>query len=334
MNQIVTHVANIGGIEIIIEERACFRAVIGSATLGECKGARAIVFNDRESPLEEISYTFKSISQDRTTISADLTLRPGANRIKVTLYGNERSQEAEGFIDVYLDGRAYTSMGIEFLLERHGAYNNVDNCELDGIAQLIKEMNTFLSATVKEAYVTDKQFPAGSANNGRLELSRYNFQSLHRNSHAIAWHELAHLYYNELRGPIEEYLQNDRWSAYGEEFEALFERAVTMSLVGGADRRNRRWDDIKPNSIMALFNSHQYSDGNLDYGHPQKNAGELFAYGSEILRYYPNRFNAKVKQLNTAEEQELTRNIAEKIVSVYGTYNGLYGAYNGLLYFV
>ena len=59
---------------------------------------------------------------------------------------------------------------------------------------------------------------------------------------------------------------------------------------------------------MAIFNSHHYSDGNLEFGHPQNHGGELFAYGSEILRYHPNQFKAKVEQLGSPEEKQLAFN--------------------------
>ena len=68
---------------------------------------------------------------------------------------------------------------------------------------------------------------------------------------------------------------------------------------------------------MEIFNSHHYSDGNLEFGHPQNHGGELFAYGSEILRYHPNQFKAKVEQLGSAEEKQLALQIAGKIASAY-----------------
>ena len=71
---------------------------------------------------------------------------------------------------------------------------------------------------------------------------------------------------------------------------------------------------------MAIFNSHHYSDKNLEFGHPQNHGGELFAYGSEILRYYPKQFKAKVEQLDTSEEKQLALQIACKIASAYITH--------------
>lgn len=312
MSQRTRHTANIGGIEVIIEERDCFRAFIGSETLGQYKGAEAVVINDRESAPQKISYKF---SDNRTTINADLVLRPGHNQIRIKLYGKSQIQDAEGIMDVRLEGRAYTSKGIEFLME--GQSKNVPNAALEEICELITSMNQLLSKPISELYIIDKEEPHGSATGESIELSRYNFGNEDRNPTAIAWHELAHLFYDDLRGPVDEYLRDNTWKPYGVKFEALFEEAVSISLVDNKDRINRPWKDIKQNSVMTLFSSHQYRG--IDAGGPQIHSGELFAYGAEVLRYYPDKFKEKVQQLGTPEEKELAFQIAGIIASAYIT---------------
>ena len=314
MNHRTRHTTNIGGIEVIVREEDTFNALIGTLDFGDYRRAEATVSNDKQYPPQEISYDF----YDRVTINSDLSLRPGHNQIEVRLYRNGSSPDAIGTIDVNLDGRLYTSKGIEFLLEKTGKH--VSDPALDEVAELITEMNQYLSSPIEQAFVHDKETPGGTVINGTINLSRYNWEKPKGTPNATAWHELAHLFYNELRGSTTEYLRNNQWKPYGEEFEALFQRAVDMSLVEGGDKINRRWKDIKPNSVMAIFNSHHYSDGNLEFGHPQNHGGELFAYGSEILRYHPDQFKGRVKQLDTQREKQLPLQIAGKIASAYVTH--------------
>ncbi|MEK9130201.1 MAG: hypothetical protein AAB526_02295 [Patescibacteria group bacterium] len=102
------------------------------------------------------------------------------------------------------------------------------------------------------------------------------------------------------------------------EFENLFEKALKVSFVEGADKINKQWKDIKPNSIMELFNSAKYREGeNPSHGHPQNHAGELFAYSSEILLFYPDKFNRRLSWLKDDEERNLALQIAGQIVESY-----------------
>lgn len=224
---------------------------------------------------------------------------------------NAESQEATDAKEVYVYN------GFKFVIEN--GCGEIDKEKLHQITGIIEDINPYLDTPLTGVTIwpASQKTANGQVIDSEVFLSERGLSLPSMKS--LVWHEVNHVYINQLRGPVREYIKEGRWKEYGEEFEPLFQKALELSYTPEADRVNRNvWPrDYKENSLMMIFNSHAYANEDIDLGHPYLHMGELYSYATEIMRYHPQALLQNIESLPTDEERALARAIVDKVARSY-----------------
>lgn len=182
---------------------------------------------------------------------------------------------------------------------------------------LVGEMNVYLKQPVVCIRINAGWQASGNGHTLSLPIGRFEIQD--REFETLVWHELAHMYFEELAGPFTDFLKNDCWSDYGEDLGSLYGSMLHRSFIDFGKYQLGgwvSWDLIKPGSVATVFNPTSYNQPNRS-GQPFRTEGELFACASEILRYYPEELAKRIEGLKTDRDKQLAMEIVETVGSVF-----------------
>ncbi|OGM11768.1 hypothetical protein A2Z22_04320 [Candidatus Woesebacteria bacterium RBG_16_34_12] len=205
-----------------------------------------------------------------------------------------------------------------------GEISDIQPQRLEKLSTLVHDINFYLDTQVDSIMIHPTMKAGGSASGGVVTLARRIFDDPETNADAVAWHELSHKYYDELRGDLVDYLRTDRWKPYAEDFNPLYVEAMRESLANSASvevspisNMMLDWNSFRENSVIALFNPANYREGKHSDEHPHWHSGELYAYASEIMRYYPDEFMIRLGQLKSDRERQLAQGITQRVASSF-----------------
>lgn len=215
-------------------------------------------------------------------------------------------------------GRGITVNGVEF----EGAIGGIQRDRLQEISILVHDINFYLNSPVETIAVNPTMKASGSAGEV-IELARRIFDEPEPSPEATAWHELSHQYFHELRGELDDRLETGRWKPFAEELNHFYIEAVEGSLTNPSLTKVSpvsnvmKWASFKDNSVIALFNPANYRGGKHSDEHPHWHSGELFAYASEVMRYYPDGLKSRVDMLETESERQLASQVLRKVALAF-----------------